>query len=144
MSVYRPTYAEIITDKQTGARKKTGKRIASRIWWYEFVFGGRRVIESSKSTRKTVALEAEKNRRKELEEAFAGISPNGKPSAQRIRTVNAAIDAYVKGYGVNHAPKTTTTVEERAPHVKRLLGSLLISDITTERLLAYMETRCQN
>ena len=53
MSVYRPTYTD----------KKTGKTKQARVWWFHFTFAGRHVQESSKSTRKTVAVEAEKKRR---------------------------------------------------------------------------------
>ena len=33
------------------------------IWWYEFIFAGRRVRESGKTSRKTIAIESERNRR---------------------------------------------------------------------------------
>jgi hypothetical protein len=51
MSVYRPTYRD----------PKTGKTKQQKVWWYHFTFAGRHVQESSKSTRKTVAVEAERN-----------------------------------------------------------------------------------
>ena len=35
-------------------------------WWYEFIFAGRRVRESAKTSRKTIAGEAERNRRLEM------------------------------------------------------------------------------
>ncbi len=63
MSVYKPTY----TDKKTGKQKHT------KTWYYEFIFAGRLVKESAKTTSKTVAKEAEKKRRRELEEGFNGI-----------------------------------------------------------------------
>jgi hypothetical protein len=44
-------------------------------WWYEFVFAGKRIRESSISRRKTVCQEAQKNRWLELERASAGL-PN--------------------------------------------------------------------
>ena len=50
MSVYRPTYRD----------PKTGNQKQSAIWWYHFTFAGRRIQESSKSTRKTIATEAQK------------------------------------------------------------------------------------
>jgi integrase len=57
VSVFRPTYNE----------PKTGERRQSRIWWYEFWVGGRRIRESARTTRKTVAIEAENRRRAALE-----------------------------------------------------------------------------
>ena len=40
-------------------------------WRYEFIFTGKRVRESAKTSRKTIALEAERQRRLELERRVA-------------------------------------------------------------------------
>ena len=53
------------------------------VWWYHFVFSGRHIQESTKSTRKTIATEAEKNRRLELEKGFNEIEDR---RVNRIRT----------------------------------------------------------
>ncbi len=37
-------------------------------WWYRFRFGGRIVHESAKTASKTLARQAERQRRRELEE----------------------------------------------------------------------------
>jgi len=42
------------------------------VWWYEFIFAGKRVRESANTRRKTLAAEAEKSQRLELERAYAG------------------------------------------------------------------------
>jgi hypothetical protein len=44
-----------------------------RIWWYEFSFAGKRIQESSKSTSKTLAKQAQQKRRRELEQGFNSI-----------------------------------------------------------------------
>jgi hypothetical protein len=49
------------------------KQPGSKVWWYEFWFNGQRIRESSKTTKKTVAAEAGRARRRQLEEAFNGI-----------------------------------------------------------------------
>ena len=64
MSVYRPQYSD----------KKTGKQRRTKIWYYKFIFAGRLIKESAKTTSKTVAKEAEKRRRRELEEGFNGVN----------------------------------------------------------------------
>jgi hypothetical protein len=46
----------------------------SEVRWYRFRFAGHRIQESSKSTSKTAAKEAEKMRRRELEHAYNGIN----------------------------------------------------------------------
>jgi len=61
------------------------------IWWYEFTFAGRRIRESAKTTRKTVAIEAEKARRRELERALAGLPVEEREEAPRR---SGAIGAY--------------------------------------------------
>jgi hypothetical protein len=54
MAVYRPT-------KDT------------KVWWYDFIFEGQRVRESAKTRSKTVAKDAERARRREMEESYNGI-----------------------------------------------------------------------
>jgi integrase len=131
MSLFRPGYI----DKNTGRQKR------SAVWWYEFIYAGKRVRESAKTTRKTVSAEAEKRRRLELERALAGM-PAEKPES-RIRSVSEALKAYQKAYAVNHdRPKSVQVVEERSVHLDRLLGSLLALDILEpSRILRYMESR---
>src|ERR1039457_2013204 len=44
------------------------------VWWYKFRFAGQMIRESSKSESKTVAKDAERARRRELEGSFTHIS----------------------------------------------------------------------
>jgi integrase len=128
MSVYRPSYRD----------PKSGKLKRQAIWWYAFTFAGRRVQESSKTTRKTIAVEMEKKRRLELEQVYAGVS--AKPQ-QRIRTVTLAIKEYQTAYAVTHRQKATAWVRERSQHVLRILGNALLSDLTENRIAEYMAQR---
>jgi integrase len=130
MAVYRPKYKD----------PKTGELVSSAVWWYEFNFAGRRVRESSKSTRKTIATLAEENRRKELQRAYAGQGASEAP-AQRVRTVRNALAAYQKTYPINHRPKSVAVVKERAPHIEKHLGGLLMPDLTEDRIKAYIAAR---
>ncbi len=130
MAVYQPKYRD----------PETGKLVRSAVWWYEFNFAGRRVRESSKSTRKTIATQAEENRRKELQRAYAGQGA-AEPPAQRVRTVRSALAEYQKTYPINHRPKSVAVVNERAPHIEKHLGSLLMPDLTEDRIKAYMAAR---
>jgi integrase len=130
MAVYRPKYRD----------PKTGESVRSTVWWYEFNFAGRRVRESSKSTRKTIATIAEENRRKELEKAYAGQGAS-EPPAQRLRTVKSALAAYQKTYPINHREKSVAVVKERSPHLEKHLGPLLMPDLTEDRIKTYMADR---
>jgi hypothetical protein len=69
-------------------------------WWYEFIFAGKRVRESAKTGRKTVAIDAERRRRLELEKTLAGIPVEGR--ANRIKSVSDVAKNYIEVYGVNH------------------------------------------
>jgi hypothetical protein len=53
---------------------KYGKRPEGGAWWYRFRFGGRIIHESSRSQSLTIAREAEKQRRRQLEESWNRIT----------------------------------------------------------------------
>ena len=42
------------------------------VWWIEFTIAGKRVRESAKTTRRTIADECQRRRKLEFERAFAG------------------------------------------------------------------------
>jgi len=52
------------------------------VYWYEFIFAGKRIRESAKTGSKTVAKEAEKDR----------------PRENRIRSVNDVVRPYLYAY----------------------------------------------
>ena len=58
---------------------KCGKQPIAGIWWVRFRFGGRRIHCSSRSTSKTVAREAEKQLRRQLEETWNQITRRSLP-----------------------------------------------------------------
>ncbi len=43
------------------------------VWWYKFVFNGQVIRESAKTNSKTVAAEAERVRRREIEQSYNHI-----------------------------------------------------------------------
>ena len=129
MALFRPTY----TDKKTGDAKQ------SAVWWYEFVYAGKRIRESAQTARKSIAIEREKNRRKELERVAAGLPST--PTRDRIRRVSDVLKTYAAGYEINHRRKSVLIIRERSAHLDRLLGSHLLSDLTSERVLEYMKRR---
>jgi integrase len=129
MSVYQPTYR----DTKTGETKK------SPFWWIDFTIGDKRVRQSAETTRKTIATEYEKQRRLELERALAGL-PSEAPE-KRINTVGEFIATYLDDYPINHRLNSTTFATKRLAHVKRLLGSVLMPDLTEDRVRTYIKTR---
>ena len=65
------------------------------VWWYEFYFAGQRIRESTKSKSKTVAKEAEKNRKREMEEGFNNITDQRR---ERIRTFRDMAEDFYDAY----------------------------------------------
>jgi integrase len=129
MAVYRPKYRN----------PKTGELLESQVWWYEFIYSGKRVRASAKTSKKTIAGEAEKDHRRRLERAAAGL-PTVAPG-RRISSVLEVLEAYGAQYGVNHRDNSLTIVKNRARHLVRVLGTMLLPDLVPVRLTEYMEQR---
>ncbi len=108
-------------------------------WWYSFIFAGRRVQESAKTSRKTVAIEAERTRRLELEKTLAGMPVEKREN--RINSVQDMVRPYIEHYSINHRPKSVLFCEGRLAHVTRLLGTTLLPDLTEVRVRDYIKTR---
>ncbi len=49
--------------------------------------------------------------------------------------------AHVDHYPINHRPKSVIFVKQRLAHVRRILGAVLISDLTETRVREYITTR---
>ena len=85
MAVFRPKFKD----------PKTGERKAASVWWYKFYFAGQFIRESSKTTSKTLAKQAEQKRHRDLEEGFNGLVDR---RDDRIRTLSELAGAYLAGY----------------------------------------------
>ena len=110
-------------------------------WWYEFIFAEKRVRESAKTRSKTVAKEAEKSRRRELERTLAGLP--AEPRENRIRSVAEVVTPYLKAYSLTHREKSILFARGRLANVTRLLGKLLLPDLTEEKVHDYIGTRLE-
>jgi integrase len=119
--------------------KPKRKSEASKFYVCEFIMHGKRIQESTGTTSKTVAREYEKSRRAELERAAAGMPTEQK--ANRIRTVAEVVKPYLKGYELNHRAKSVLFSSGRLDHVCRILGTVLLSDLTEDRILGYIRQR---
>ena len=109
------------------------------VWWVEFTIAGKRVRESAKTTRKTIAKEYERRRKLDFERAFAGLPAEDR--SKRLRSISEATRDYLKGYSVAHRPKAVQWATDRLTHVTRLLGDVLLPDLTEARIQQYMEHR---
>jgi integrase len=131
MALFQPTY----TDKKTGKQKK------SKVWWFKFNYAGKPIRESAQTTRKTIAGEAEKRRRLELEKTNAGMPTEKREN--RIRSVADVVKPYLKRYEQDHRgrQKSILFAKGRLAHVKRLLGKKLLPDLTEDVIREYITTR---
>jgi len=126
MSVFRPKFKD----------PKTGKRKPAAVWWYKFYFAGQCIRESSKTTSKTLAKQAEQKRHRELEEGFNGLVGN---RDERIRTVKDLADAYLEGYKVR--AKSGTFAEYALNHLTRHLGKQMAVEITEKTVKEFQTAR---
>ncbi len=97
---------------------------------------GRRIQESSESKKKTVAIEAEKNRRGELERSFNGIEDTRQ---DRIQSIQEIADRYLEAYKLRH--RAPVFAEYAVGHVARLLGKRMKSTINDKAVIEYQNAR---
>ena len=109
------------------------------VYWYEFIFAGKRVRESAKTASKTVAKEAEKSHRRMLERSLAGLPVEKRED--RIKSVDDMVKSYLAHYGINHREKSLDFAAGRLKHIKRILGSVLLPDLTEDAIRGYIKIR---
>ena len=111
------------------------------VYWYEFVFAGKRVRKSAKTKSKTIAKECEKSHRRELERSLAGLPAERRED--RIKSAGDVVKSYLDHYEINHRAKSVAFANGRLAHVKRLLGDYqpieLVAADTIEQRRAFDE-----
>jgi integrase len=107
-------------------------------WWYHFIYAGRRIAESAKTTSKTIAKEAERKRHRELEERLNGIDDQRK---DRVRSLANLAAGYLKEYRLKH--KAVTFAEYAVGHVSRHLGEKMLIEIGDKAVRAYQVARLE-
>ncbi len=106
-------------------------------WWYEFEFRGQRIRESTGSESKTLAIKAERQRRRELEE-----SANGVRAARRPMLFPVAAREWM---AANRARWSKSNVAIQEFNLKHLFGilsaAMLLADITPQHIGKYQGIR---
>jgi len=105
------------------------------VWWYKFRFAGQMVRESSKSESKTVAKDAERARRRKLEESWNQIKRRKLPPLFSL----AATDWLKTRTGI--APSTERSYKLAISQLTRDFGKQLLCDLSGEDLAAYQTRR---
>jgi integrase len=105
-------------------------------WWYKFKFAGRVFREPTKTNSKELAGRAERNRRRELEEGYHGLSKRRAP-----QTLKQASDDWLEFKQPTLAPKTYTIEKTNLGHLLPELGHKLLGDIRPEDVSRYQKNR---
>jgi integrase len=92
-----------------------------KTWWFHFIYAGRNVQESAKTPSKTVAIEAERQRRREFEVGFAGID---RQRNDRVRTLADVAAVYLKEYKLKH--RSGVFAEYAIRHLDEHIGSKML------------------
>ena len=95
------------------------------VWWYEFTFAGARIRQSSKSPVKAVCLQAERERRRELERGANHLEKAVKP-----KLFSGAVKAYLIEREAHWSPKTQVMHSNSLRHLEPHFGKMLLSEIS--------------
>jgi integrase len=112
------------------------KQRGSNVWWYEFEFAGKRYRESAKTTSKTVAVNALKARRRQVEEIFNGIKKREMP-----KTFSVALDEFLAVKKRTAAPSYFEILKRCGIHLRPVFGKTLLFEITAADVMEYKEKR---
>lgn len=107
-----------------------------KIWWYEFMFRGQRIRESTGSPSKTLAIGAERTRRRELEEAVNNIRKRRSPML-----FSAASKVWMDSMRAGWSPSNIAIQGYNLRHLKQYFGKKLLEDITAENIGLYQLRR---
>lgn len=106
------------------------------VWWYEFCFHSQRIRESTGSESKTLAIRAERNRRRELEESANGIRP-----ARRPMLFSIAAREWMAANQARWSKSNVSIQGFNLRHLSTYFGAMLLGDITPELIGKYQARR---
>ncbi len=107
-----------------------------KIWWYEFWFANQRIRESAKTDSRSLAKEAEKSRRRQLEEAYSGIRRRIK-----VRPFSVAAAEWLELKRPHLAPRSVAIEQANLGHLRPVFGSKLTTAIEPEDIARYQRQR---
>jgi integrase len=106
------------------------------VWWYKFRFAGQVIRESSKSESRTVAKEAERSRRRELEGSFNRIS---KPRTAQLFT--GAVQTWLDTKIAHLSVRSVAIERANLKHISPYFGKMLLCDIAADDICHYQAER---
>ena len=108
----------------------------SKVWWYDFIFQGQRVRESAKTRSKTVAKEAEKARRREVEESYNGIKRR-----DRAKLFSVAAEEWLTLKSLTLAASSQRIERDNLKHLLPQFERRLVTDIQAKDVSRYQHAR---
>jgi integrase len=115
------------------------QRPGRKVWWFEFEYRGRRYRESTGTRSKTLAMDVERKRRRDVEESANGIRRNKNAAV----LFSVAASEWLSLKKPTWADKTHTIETANIGHLKPHFGKLLLTDITDHDIARYQEQRRQ-
>lgn len=106
------------------------------VWWFKFKFAGQMIRESSKSGNKNIAKDAERARRRELEQGYNGLSKQ-----QRAQMFSVIAEAWIETKTAYLSPRSVTIEKLNLKHLRPIFGAMLLCDITPDSIAAYQRAR---
>jgi Phage integrase, N-terminal SAM-like domain len=108
-----------------------------KFWWYKFRFSGQMIRESAKTKSKTVASDAERVRRRQIEESWNQIKRRTLPPR-----FDQAADTWLQSVKPHLSERTQDIYEVALRcHLKPALSALLLCDIDANRIASYQAGR---
>jgi hypothetical protein len=108
----------------------------SKVWWYDFIFGGQRIRESAKTRSKTLAKDAERARRRELEESYNGIKRR-----DRAKLFSVAADEWLALKSFTLAASSQRIERDNLKHLRPHFEKRLVTDIQAKDVSRYQQAR---
>jgi integrase len=105
------------------------------VWWYEFNFQGQRIRESTHTTSKPIAREAERVRRRELETAVNRI-----PKRERMPLFKIAAEQWVLSLS-GLAEKSVASYRQYVKSLSAEFGDRLVCDIDLDDIVRLQRNR---
>ncbi len=109
-----------------------------QVWWYKFRFAGQVIRESSRSKSKTVARDAERSRRRELEGSYNRIS---KPRTAQL--FSGAAETWLRTKIAHLSPRSVIIERTNLKHVNPHFGKMLLCDVVADDVARYQAERLE-
>ena len=119
--------------------RRPGEKREAEVYWCDFTYQHRRIRESTGQTKKTLAKNYEDRRRRELENAVAGVT--APKSEDRIRDVKSIIEDWIEVRTAGKRARTKDYIRERCAHLTKHLGGRLACDVTEAAVAQYIGKR---